>query len=369
MKIFYPLEVFYPSQAGGPANTVYWITKNLIPHGFHPVVVATDKGIGGKMPLNVWIETDGGRAIYVRTRLLDFPIRQTLRALRSFLSCDIVHVSSFFFPTAFAVGVAARLLGKKLVWSARGELDTKALRHSRLRKMPFLAALWLIVGRYPLYHSTCDEETVYIRRIFGDAARVAQISNYLEVPAAAKRTARNYLLYIGRIHPKKAIGNLIRALAISDAFKSSDFVLKIAGEGKPEFEQPLRKLVDKLGLRDRVEFVGQVEGDAKQQLYADAYFTIMPSHTENFGVVVLESLAQGTPVIASTGSPWRRLETERVGFWIDNAPETIGAAIDSVLEMPPAEYREMRERARPFVLREFDVQANIAKWVEVYNSL
>ncbi|MBK8811508.1 MAG: glycosyltransferase [Acidobacteria bacterium] len=369
MKIFYPLEVFYPSQAGGPANTIYWITKNLIPHGFEPVIVATDKGIESKVPLDTWLNSDGGRAIYIRTRFLNFPLRQTLTALRTFAGCDVVHVSSFFYPAAFVTGIAARLMRKKLVWSARGELDTKALKHSRGRKLPVLAAIRLIVGRYPLFHSTCDEETRYIKLAFGDSARVVQIANYLEIPKPFAREPREYFLYIGRIHPKKAIDNLIRAVSASDRFMASRFVLKIAGAGKEEFEEPLRKLVSELGLQDKVEFLGQVEGEAKQKLYADAYFTIMPSHTENFGVVVLESLAQGTPVIASKGSPWESLEKERVGYWIENSKEAIAESIDRALSIPSKEYLEMRRRSRPYVEREFDIDQNIGQWIDVYNSL
>jgi glycosyltransferase involved in cell wall biosynthesis len=369
MKIFYPLEVFYPSQAGGPANTIYWITKNLIPHGFEPVVVATDKGIGSKVQLDTWLDTDGGRAIYVRTRFLDLPIRQILTALRSFAGCDVVHISSFFFPTAFVVGIAARLMRKKLVWSARGELDTKALEHSRLRKIPVLFAIRAIVGRYPLFHSTCDEETRYIKRVFGPRARVVEIPNYFEIPRLSTASPGKYFLYLGRIHPKKAIGNLIRAVARSRAFLESEFVLKIAGKGKAKFEEELSRLVGELKLEERVQILGQVEGQEKQDLLAGAYFTIMPSHTENFGIVVLESLAHGTPVIASKGSPWEILARNGLGFWIDNSPESIAGSIDETLAIPSGRYLEMRRLGRPFVESEYDIEHNIDKWIDVYRSL
>lgn len=369
MKIFYPVEVFFPSQAGGPANTVYWITKNLIPHGIVPVIAATDKGLGERLPVDRWLETDGGRAIYVRTPRLNFPLHQTLIALRAFRECDIVHLSSIFFPTAFIVGIAARVLRKKTVWSARGELDRAALNHSRLRKLPVLTLIRLLVGRYPLYHSTCDEETGYIRDIFGAGARVVQIPNYLEIPEPVARCEGRYILYIGRFHPKKAIENLIGAVAASGAFRASGYRLLIAGTGKPEFELPLRKLVTDKGLENLVEFVGQVEGAAKQQLLADALVTVMPSHTENFGVVVLESLAQGTPAIASKGTPWKILESERIGNWIANDPGSIAAALERFIAMPETEYLEMRERCRPLVERDFDIKSNIGKWLEVYNNL
>lgn len=368
-KIFFPLEVFYPSQAGGPANTIYWITKNVSKHGFEPVIVATNKGIQPNVPLNKWIEFDGCRAIFIKTRFLHFPFFQVLIALRHFYRADIIHISSFFFPTAFITAFAARLLNKKIAWSARGELDTKALNHSRYRKRPILWLIKKLIGVNPLFHSTCDEETEYIKKVFGENAKVFQIPNYIEIPPQAERRASNYLLYIGRIHPKKAIDSLIRAVSISKDFLNSDFVLKIAGKGKKEFEVPLHNLVKELNLEHKIEFVGQIEGEEKQKILADAYFTIMPSHTENFGIVVLESLAQNTPVIASKGSPWKVLEEEKTGFWIDNSVETLSQKINEILLMNPERYKEMRKKCRDFVIREFDIQENIEKWLKVYEQL
>ena len=369
MKIFFPLEVFYPSQAGGPANTIYWITKNLKNHGFETVIVATDKGIQSDVPLNKWRETGGGRAIYIKTRFLHFPFYQTIISLRNFYKADVVHISSFFFPAAFVTAFAARFLKKKIVWSARGELDTVALQHSRFRKLPVLWGIKKFIGKYPVFHSTCDEETGYIKKIFGGDARVIQIPNYIEIPPAVKRNAGEYLLYIGRIHPKKAIDNLIKAVSMSREFMNSRYVLKIAGKGKKEFETDLRRLVEKLDLAEKVIFVGQVEGEAKQQILADAHWTIMPSHTENFGIVVLESLAQSTPVIASKGSPWEMLETEKIGFWTENSPELLAEKIDEILQMPKAEYEDYRKRCRGVVEREFDIRENIDKWVDLYKNL
>jgi glycosyltransferase involved in cell wall biosynthesis len=369
MKIFFPLEVFYPSQAGGPANSTYWITKNLQNKGFESVIVATDKGIQPEIPLNKWINTDGGRAVYIKTRFLNFPLHQTLISLLHFHQADIVHLSSFFFPTSFITAFAARILKKKIVWSARGELDTAALNHSKTRKRPILWSIRKFIGQYPVFHSTCDEETTYIKRIFGADARVVQIPNFIEIPGKVERNPEKYLLYIGRIHPKKAIDNLIKALSVSEEFMKSEYVLKIAGRGKKEFETDLQSLVEKLNLTAKVEFVGQVEGAAKQKLLADAFWTIMPSHTENFGIVVLESLAQSTPVIASKGSPWESLPKQKIGFWTENEPADLAARLDEIFTMPDTVYDEYRSRCRGFVEREFDINKNIGLWIDLYNNL
>ena len=369
MRVFFPVEVFYPSQAGGAANSVYWLTKELVNEGFDPVIVASDKGLESRHPRNQWIENEAGRVIHVKTRWLNFPIGQTLRAVPNVLRADVVHLSSFFYPTAFATAFLAKALKKKLIWSPRGELDTQALSYSKARKSPILWLIRKLIGNYPVFHSTCDEETGYVRGLFGEGARVVQIPNFIEVPARAERVAGDYFLFLGRFHWKKGIENLLKALATNDDFLDSSFVMKIAGKGQPEYERKLRDLVTELGLNEKIEFVGQVEGEAKQKLLAGAFWTLMPSYTENFGLVVLESLAQDTPVLASTGSPWQVLETERLGIWTGNSPEELSAAITRMIELPKDEYEDYRSRGRQFVEENYDVRKNISKWTDVYRSL
>ena len=107
----------------------------------------------------------------------------------------------------------------------------------------------------------------------------------------------------------------------------------------------------------------------KQKLLADAFWTIMPSHTENFGIVVLESLAQSTPVIASKGSPWAALEDNKIGFWTENSPEVLAGKIEQIIKMPHDVYEGYRQRCRGFVEREFDIKENIGQWIDLYKNL
>jgi glycosyltransferase involved in cell wall biosynthesis len=205
--------------------------------------------------------------------------------------------------------------------------------------------------------------------MFKHDVQVIQIPNFIEIPEQAERQPKNYFLFIGRITAKKALDNLIEALAKSTKFLESDFVLKIAGRGDEKYMTDIRKLIEKLGLSQKIELIGQVEGEEKQKLYANAYWTFMPSHTENFGMVVLESLAQSTPVLASTGSPWKSLEDERVGFWCDNSPDVLARKIEKILTMAGEEYHDYRARGRRFVIENFDVRRNSEVWSEFYSSL
>jgi glycosyltransferase involved in cell wall biosynthesis len=205
--------------------------------------------------------------------------------------------------------------------------------------------------------------------VFGDNARVMQVENYMDIPHEVKCSQGRYLLFIGRLNPKKGIDNLLRAIAMNERFMKSDLKLKLAGRNSHDHEPVLRSLVSELGLHEKVEFLGQIEGEEKQKLLAGALWTVMPSHTENFGIVVLESLAQNTPVIASKGSPWESLEEENVGFWVGTSPERLSAAIDRALDIQKEEYLSMRSRSRKFVETRYSMEANVDKWIDLYRSL
>ncbi|MBK6750229.1 MAG: glycosyltransferase [Pyrinomonadaceae bacterium] len=369
MKIFFPLQVFYPSQAGGPANSVYWLTKYLKRSGVDPVILATDQGVPPDLALNKWSENEEGRVMHVRTAITYFPLHQTLRALRCVAAADVVQVSSIFFPAAFFSALFARLLGKKLVVSPRDELAPYGLTRSTARKRPILWFYRTFLARYASFHATAEKEVVDIENYFGQGIRVVHIPNLIEMPALMERSASGYLLFIGRIDPKKGIDKLIMAASRSLEFRNSNIILKIAGNGGVSYVTELRGLAETLGLADRVEFLGQVEGEAKQQLLADASWTFMPSISENFGVVVLESLAQNTPVIASTGTPWSILQDEKVGYWIDNDADSLASVIDTILTMTADEYNGYRGRSRKFVEEHFEINKIGGKWLDLYKSL
>jgi D-inositol-3-phosphate glycosyltransferase len=118
------------------------------------------------------------------------------------------------------------------------------------------------------------------------------------------------LLFVGRIEPLKGVDNLIRAIArLNDAgipFGCPQYCLAIIG-GEPEASpqdmnsemQRLQNLCHELGLGDMVVFLGRRSQDSLPYYYSAAEVVVMPSHYESFGMVALEAMACGIPVVAS----------------------------------------------------------------------
>ena len=122
----------------------------------------------------------------------------------------------------------------------------------------------------------------------------------------------------------------------------------------------------KLGLRERVSFVGEVRGQAKTDLFAASDLAVFPSHTENFAMVVAEAMAHGVPVVASKGTPWAGVEAHGCGLWVENDPATLAAAIERMSRMPLA---EMGQRGRRWMEEEFAWETVAREMLRLYGKL
>lgn len=372
MKIMISADWFYPAQMGGPSNSIYWQAKALTRVGDQVTVVATSQDQPTSTPLNCWVTLDCGRVIYTLNPHFYLPLRHIWYGWKTIRLVDTVHVNSLFYPSSLVFVLLAKLFRKRVIWTPHGELSPVALRFSPRRKRVVLSLIRLVCQGVT-FHATSAEEIDQIRQHLGRAVTVREVTNMMELPESVDaidlvENTHPYLLFIGRLHPIKAIDRLINAVAQSELFWASDYQLIIAGQDTNGYQQRLIEQVQRLGLMDKVLFVGGVEGARKEILYAQARVTILPSHSENFGNVVMESLAQGTPVIASTGTPWQLLETEQVGSWVANDPETLGKAIDTYLTMPDNQYRTCRKRAQALARQRFDVMANVAQWQQLYTG-
>ncbi len=365
IHIFFTAGSFYPAQIGGPDNVMYWQARALVRRGHTISVATTDDGVGDRVLLNRWLDTDYGRAYYAKTAIHYAPIRLWLASLQPLWQCDILHLSAMYYPISWMLAPLALLLGKKVVWTPHGELDPDAMIYSTGRKKAVLSFIRLFKKRI-LFQSTCDAETGYIRAQLGVDTNIVQLSCFVEVVPKQPRTltdAQSYWLFVGRIHPKKALERLINALPlVTDGRR-----LKVVGDYDNDYGREMMALAEQLGCRDRIDFVGHKRDAEKYGLMANAFCLVMPSHTENFGIVVTEALTQGTPVIASTGTPWQLLSERKAGVWASNDVEPLAEAMNQLARLSPDAYAQYRANAVR-VVDEFDVERNIQKWELVYHE-
>lgn len=364
-KILIPIGSLYPSQQGGPSNTMYWIAKALDKRKFDVTCITTDTQINEKLKSDTWIEEVGLRRIYLSEKSL-FLAPSLIKATFAKIDYnDVIHLNSlFYFPMLF-IAFYAKLKGKPIIWSVRGVLHPAAMKQRFFMKHLFLKLI-KIFGKKITFHVTGFEEASFVKKYFGLRFPVEDITNFMKLPVFENGKQTKVLLFIGRIHPIKGIDFLIKALPHSNEFMKSDFTLKIAGDYRNEYGDKLISLVEELRLTKKVNFIGQITGRAKEMLYNSSYFTIMPSHSENFGAVVVESMAQGTPVIASSFTPWSVLPKYNIGYHSAIHPLVLAKTIDKALSLSRAEYAKMRQECKNYVYQNFDIIENIEIWQQLY---
>lgn len=129
--------------------------------------------------------------------------------------------------------------------------------------------------------------------------------------------------------------------------------MRIVGPDEGGHLAEVKALVQRAGLNESCEFPGSAEGGALHWEYRNADLFILPSHTENFGMVVGEAMAHGLPVITTHGAPWQLLETEHCGWWVPVSVEGIAAALEDATRRSPEELAAMGARGRAVVEERF----------------
>ena len=369
-RILIPAWSFYPSQEGGPSNALYWLASGLAKAGFYVRVVATSRCISsGQVVENIWTRINNFDVVYAS---ID---KQGLFLKEEIEKCDILIANGVCSIRNFRLNRRALCLGKKVILSPRGELLDSAVKHKG-KLYGWLKSLMFFVMRFSygkkvLYHATSLEEVESVKKYMGKTAKVELIPNYMILPdkvVCEENKNRDYLLYVGRLNQIKNIDIILKGLSKSETFVNSRYVFKFAGEKTGEYYQSLLSLINKLGLNNKIEFLGLVTGEEKDRLYAGAKCLLLMSKSENFGNVIVEALSQGTPVIASTGTPWQQLDEKKAGWWIPAVPNKVADCVEKLLSMNDSLYADMRVNAYAYS-KEFDIYSNISKWTEIICKL
>ena len=166
--------------------------------------------------------------------------------------------------------------------------------------------------------------------------------------------------FVGRISPYKGLPDLLRA------FDADGWKLRIVGPDQDGYVEELKQLAERLGISDKVEFVGPKFGDELTREYASADLFVLPTYSENFGSVVIESLAQGVPVICTKGAPWKELEEYGCGWWPDVGVGPIRQALHEAMSLSDGERKQMGERGRRLVKEKYTWKAVCAKLMAGY---
>lgn len=310
---------------------------------------------------------------------------------------DIVHLHGLWNFDLHRTAAICRRWGLPYVIAPRGMLEPWSLQQRWLKKR---IARFLYQDRdlrcAAALHATAESEAEQFRRL-GFRNRVIVSPNGVNVPSSplpspvSRPSSPNEpiprrILFVSRMHPKKGVLELVEAWGkISNAATQRhggvcDSVLKecswkielvytVSGELEKEYESKVKARVKELGLEDQFVFTGALNDDEKWVAYSRADLFVLPTHSENFGIVVAEALWAGVPVITTKGTPWQELETERCGWWIDVGVEPLAAALKEAMALSADERGDMGQRGHCLVEAKYTWDAVVKPMLEGYRKI
>lgn len=249
----------------------------------------------------------------------------------------------------------------KVVCSPRGSMSVWSMRYKGIVKQPF----WRFIQKPALqrchcFHATSIDEYGQVRSL-GLRAPVAIIPNGVDIPdLVAGAPRKRQVVFLGRINPVKGVDMLIRAWpGISELHP--DWELVVAGPLKDDYGRTMQKLAATACGNGTIRFAGEVLGAEKTDLLAGASLFVLPSHSENFGMVIAEALAHGLPVVTTTGTPWAELVDHNCGWHVPPEQLSIATALQDAMSRPLEELHAMGERGRCWVQQDYswDTVANM----------
>jgi glycosyltransferase involved in cell wall biosynthesis len=267
-----------------------------------------------------------------------------LATVLSGLRPDVVHQHGAWQYPGVAASRWCHRSGRPFILSPHGMFSSAGLAAHRFRK----AAAWHgwqrnVATTAHLLHATSHEEMLAIRKL-GLRNPVAVIPLGVHVPPACpiKSSAAAFrAVYLGRLDPLKGVGDLVAAWA---AVRPAGWTLTIAGPDLRGYGIELRRSVAAHRLEDVVSICGPAWAEDRDALLAAADLLVLPSYTENFGLVVAEAMAHAVPVITTTDTPWRYLQEEGCGWIVPSGLAGLVPALTAACGSDPQALREMGRR-------------------------
>jgi glycosyltransferase involved in cell wall biosynthesis len=280
----------------------------------------------------------------------------------------LIHDHGIWLPYSGIIQRIAEKKGISLVTTIHGMLEPWALGFGRIRKQ----INWKLFQRSRLeanafLHATSQEESENLRAL-GLNTPLALIPNGTDLPDLSSvkevdRYQKKVIFFLSRIHPKKGLLNLVEVI---DRLRPVGWIVVLAGYDEGGYWDTIQKAIEKAGLDDYFQFIGPVSDQEKWSWYKLAELFILPSFSENFGLVIAEALASETPVITTQGTPWKDLLEYNCGWWVKAEVLDMAQALQEAVSLKEEELRVMGKKGRKLVEKKYSWPAVAARIENAY---
>ncbi len=278
---------------------------------------------------------------------------------------DVLHQHGIWMANSRVTNRWRATFRRPTVVAPHGTLEAYALRRSTWKKR---LATWAYEGENlesaSCLHATSTAEAISFRR-YGLTNPIAIIPNGIPegwtnnvgdsdrfLHRFSISPARRLLLFLSRLHPIKGLPLLFEAMAQLRQ-QLRDWLLVIAGPDEGGYVSTLQSLASRLNIEDQIRFVGALFDLDKRDAFAAAELFVLPTHSENFGIVIAEALGAGVPVLTTRGAPWEEVKAYQCGWWVDTNAAAIRDALRDALQCSVKELRAMGQRGKTLVAEKY----------------
>jgi len=320
-------------EGGGPSRSVQGLVRAL-----------NDEGVDARLLSLKYGEICNSDIKRFSTPFDGENARQTAERVLRETQPEIVHFHKIWDWSLHVAVCATRRVRIPYVMTPRGSLEPWSLRQKALKKR---VARFVYqdadLRQAAALHATADSEARQFQRL-GFPNPIILSPNGVNLPITELKGSRvnstdsapRRALFVSRMHPKKGVLTLVKAWArVMPANWTCELVYTTRDETEAAYEAEVRALVAELHLADSFIFTGALDDHAKWDAYARADLFVLPTVSENFGIVIAEALWAGVPVITTKGAPWAELETEGCGWWTDLSVEAFAAALADATSSSP----------------------------------
>lgn len=387
MRVLHVIPSLSPT-SGGPSYALPAMAKALADFGVQVAVASTDDDGPGRhledVPLERFVQQQGWAAIYFRKQTEFYKTSMPLRnwLCRHVKDYDVVHVHAVFSFASLAAGRAAAMAGVPYIVRPLGVLNRWGMDNRRrlIKALSFRFFDLPMLCKASAMHYTSRMELEDAAR-FGlkNLQRVIPIGMDLApfdaLPPREIFSARfpetadtRNLLFLSRIDEKKGLDLLIDAFSRIAPHRPG-IRLVICGSGDPALTDKLKSQASALGIADRLTWAGQVTGDLRLAAFSAAEVFVLPSHSENFGIALLEAMAAGLPCL-STDQVALAVNALRDKAVLITArePAAIAAALEALLDAPE-ERHLLGQSARILSRSEYSLPAMGKALNELYREI
>jgi len=310
------------------------------------------------------------------------------------LKPEIIHIHAIW---GIASHVACKIGRKRnipYIVAPRGMLEPWSLNQKKWKKR---LAMWLYqrkdLQRAVALHATAESEAEQFRKL-GFKQPIIVSPNGVEFPdsmpsRAFRSDGKKTALFLSRIHPKKGLMELVEAWAevknsskvesgnrdenpITNELMNSrtnellNWHFEYAGPDYDGHLAQVQKKIRDLGVEADFMYLGNLGDQEKWTAYRRADLFVLPTYSENFGIVIAEALAAEVPVLTTTGTPWKSLVENRCGWWIEPGQKSLVDELPSILQCGREELQVMGRRGQDYAYKTFSWSSIACEMKDAY---